>query len=262
MPSLLLTAVLLLSLASPGNAAPPAASDDQSVRQLARLVADCVEAAIPRQYDKKVDWGATISVTTGLRTNRDGLRIKVRRRKKQVDHGLWKHYRLRLVDPERDLAVRVANLRPLEGGRAGLTLVVDARLDAWGRAKAYQYGIHLFALEIVGHARVRLTIDCEVGLNVDQKDRRPVVAFDLHVADSSLDVVDLQLERISNARGPVVRELGDGLHRVVRSQLASRELTPKLNRAIQKRQHRLQVETPILFSAWPGSLDPQEAGED
>lgn len=259
---LAVTGPLLATLAADGHAGEPKTADAEATAQLARLVAERIQAAIPRQYDKKVDWGTTTSVTSGLRTHRDGLRVKIRRRKKQVDHGVWKHYRLRVVDPEQDLNVRVMQLRPLKDNRAGLTLVVDARLAAWGRAKAYQYGIHLIALEIVGQAQVRMRVDCEVGLLVDQKGDRPAVALDLHVAAANVDVVDLKLDRISNARGPIVRELGDGLHRVVRSQLASEELTPKLNHAIEKRKSRLRIETPELFGTTSVVLDDRPSPAD
>ena len=204
---------------------------------LAKMFAQLVEQAIPREYEKRKDWGRTKNVTTGIRT--DGLRIH--RRKKPVKHGVWKHYKVRLIEPEKTLAVRIDNFRPVEGGRVGFSLTLDAKFDLWARVKVYQYGVHLIALETVGDATIDLAIDCEIGLNLTTPAGRPGVAIDPRVVDARLDITDFHLHRVSNAKGPIIRELGEEFPRLIERELQGPKLVAKLNKAIDKKRDRLQV---------------------
>ena len=81
-----------------------------------------------------------------------------------MNHGVWKKYRITVVDPDKDLVVNVTNLRTIELGRIGLTLSVNAKLHGWARAKVYDRGIHVIALEAEADTSVQLLIDAEIAL--------------------------------------------------------------------------------------------------
>lgn len=242
------TYLLVWVHATAGQAEPTHAPEPQHLAQaFGRLVAD----AVPEVYDKREDWDRQKNITVGLKTEGKGLRTKIRRRKKPVNHGVWKHYRVRLDEPEQNLQVRVENLRSIDPGRVGFTLRAAAKLDAWARAKVYHYGVHLIALEMVGEMHVDLRIDCEVGIAVKTIDNSPGIAIDPQVTDAALQFSHFRLQRVSNAKGPLVRELGDAMQKAIQRDLQGPKLTQKLNRAIEKKKDRLQLTwRDLLQSDW------------
>ena len=123
-------------------------------------------------------------------------------------------------------------------GRIGFTLHLTTKVDSWARAKVYQYGIHLMALEVEGDARVELAIDCEIGVQWHSK-KGPGLAIDPRVVDAKLAFSDFHIRRVSNAKGPIVRELGEELGKLIENHLDGPKLVAKLNRAIDKKRDRL-----------------------
>ena len=231
--------------ASPANDSQTPNSAESS--SLAKTFAKLIESTIPVEYEKKKDWGKTKNITVGLRN--DGLKVK--RRKKAVNHGVWKHYRVQLLNPEEKFGVRIHNLRPKDGGRIAFTMVVNAKLDTWARAKVYQYGVHVVALEIVGDTEMKLSLACEVGAQLQMVAGLPSVTIDPQVTDAKITLSNFHLRRVSNAKGPLVKELSSSLRRAIEHELRGPKLTAKLNRAIDKKRDRLQLSmSELLGSSW------------
>jgi len=243
------------TMASP----PDAASRAALAETLSRLIRD----AIPAEYDKLKDWGATKEVVVVVRPKGKPFHLHWHERKKAVEHGVWKHYRLRLIEPEKNLVVRLSDLQALPNGKMGFTLQLEAKLDAWSRAKVYQYGVHLIALEVEGDMRIRLEISGEVGLQVAVVDRAPGVAVQPVVTSARLSLDEFHLRRVSNARGPLVRELGDGVRRIAEEEVNGPQLVEKLNRAIDKKRDRLVFSAANLVKSpwWPLSREGEAPAE-
>lgn len=210
---------------------------------LTAAFAQIIENAIPREYQKSKDWGNTKNVTVGLRA--DGW--KIHRRKKPVKHGVWKRYRVRLAEPEKRLNVEIRGVRPLENGGFAFTLALKAKFDLWARAKVYQHGIHLIALEADADATIDLEVDCQLAVHLHTQEGRSGVALDPRVIDSRLNLVDFNLHRVSNAKGPIVRELGEELPGLLKKELQGPKLVAKLNRAIDKKRERLELAWSEVF---------------
>ena len=214
---------------------------------LAWTFARLIEEAIPEHYEKKKDWDRTKNITVGIRN--EG--IKLYRRKKPVKHGLWKHYTVDLVEPEKNLSVQIQNLRPMDEGRLGFTLVLSAKLDIWGRARAYQYGVHLISLEVEGRTDFDLSLDCEIGADIQSIKGRSTVVIDPSVSAANLKLRNFRLDRISNAKGKLVEEIGEEIEDIIAKQLRGPKLTAKINRAIDKKRDRLQYTLPkFMDSSW------------
>jgi hypothetical protein len=192
------------------------------VAALSRLI----ENAIPLEYNKQKDWGATTEIPVGFRLEARGFDARLRKRQRAVNHGVWKHYKLRLVEPEKNLAVQLAELRPLRPGRVAFTLRAAAQIDAWARAKVYQYGIHLIALEMESDMRVRLAIDGELGVQTSGSGGSLALAVMPVVTRAELAIDEFHLRRVSNAHGPVIRELSDGVRHVVEDELGPHRPRP------------------------------------
>jgi len=230
-------AIILLCLPTPHCQAATSPAITKTQTSLANAFARILENAIPREYEKRKDWGHTKNITVGIRA--DG--IKLHRRKKPVKHGVWKHYKIRLIDPQETLAIQIENLHPVEGGRLAFTLAVQAKFDLWARAKVYQYGIHIIALETLGDATIDLTIDCEIGMRFQTHKGAAGIALDPQVTDARLDITEFHLRRVSNAKGPIIRELGKELPRMIERELQGPKFVAKLNRAIEKKRDRLEL---------------------
>lgn len=253
--TVLFSCVFLLARLCAETVVPPQQSSseqplvDAARSTLAWTFARLIEDAIPAHYDKQKDWGRTKNITVGIRN--EGIKLK--RRKKPVNHGVWKHYQVWLVDPQENLSVRIDNLRTLDGGRVGFTLVLSAKLDLWARAKVYQYGVHMIALEVVGQTDFDLALDCEVGVRLKNEGDDSDVAVEPQVADARLTLRDFRLNRVSDAKGILVRELGEEVQKLVERELQGPKLTAKLNRAIDKKRDRLEFSLPGFVSSswWP-----------
>ena len=92
-----------------------------------------------------------------------------------------------------------------------------------------------------------LALDCEVAARLDLG----TVTIDPRVVDARLQLSNFRLRRVSNAKGPVVRELGEGLQKLIEHELKGPKLVAKLNRAIDKKRDRLTLDfADLLESAW------------
>jgi hypothetical protein len=222
---------------------------DAARNALAWTFAQLIEDAIPAHYDKQKDWGRTKNITVGVRN--EGFKLK--RLKKPVKHGVWKHYQVWQVDPDENLLARVENLRTLDGGRVGFTLILSAKLNLWARAKVYQYGVHMIALEVEGETGFDLALDCEVGARLKKDDQGTRVAVEPKVENARLTLRGFRLNRISDAKGFLVRELGEEVQNLVERELQGPKLTAKLNRAIDKKRDRLEYSLPSFVDSswWP-----------
>ena len=224
-------------------APPPAAaeappSDPAPDNALAATLSRLLEDAIPPEYEKQKDWGATAEIPAGWRITGKPFHLHLMQRKHTVNHGVWKHYKLRLIDPQQNLHIMLANVRPLGPGRVAFTLEGDATIDAWARAKVYEYGVHLIALELESDMRVQIVVQGEIAIELHGGDG-PTLAIVPVVTASRLDISEFHLRRVSNAKGPLIRELGNGVRTLVEEELNGPRLTEKLNRAIATKRGRL-----------------------
>ncbi len=221
---------------------PAAASPDKIAQAVAQLIAD----SIPREYERKKDWGRQKEITSGVRSSGNFFKFDVHRTKTAVNHGVWKHYRATLVDPEHNLQVRIENLRSVAAGKIAFTLFVTTKLHGWGRAKVYDRGIHLIALEAETDAKVSLWLDCEIALEAAPASFLTGVAVRPQITAARMSLDEFRLTRVSDVSGPVVRELGDGIKHLIEDELNGPKLAAKLNHSIEKRQDRL-VFTPEML---------------
>jgi len=217
---------------------------------LADSLASIVREAVPREYEKKKNWGHTKRITTGVTSDGPLYKMKLHRRKKHVNHGTWKHYRVWFTptdekSPQKNLRVTVENLHSLEAGGVGLRLVVDAKLEGWAQMRHYNRGIHVITLTAEGVSELRITLDCEVRMKMTAKG----MAIDPQVTKATLDLRDFDLTRLGEVEGKLAHELGRGMRSMVEDQLDSPRLTAKLNRAIDKKRDRLVLSSAKLWGA-------------
>jgi hypothetical protein len=235
-------AIATSAMLSPVAASPPT-SEVGSVphaEQIAAALADLLRDAIPPVYERKKDWGRTKRIPVGLENTGQGLRVRLRKREREVKHGIWKHYRVTQIDPEKNLKLRITDLRSVGPARVALTVHVFCRIRGWGRARVYQRGLHVMTVTAEADAMMELVVDCEVGVRIGTASHLASIIVDPLVTHAQLTLHDLKLTRLGKLRGAFARELSGGLKHIIDEELKPAQLTSKLNRAIDKKRERLE----------------------
>ncbi len=96
-------------------------------------------------------------------------------------------------------------------------------------------------------------IDCDVGIRLDPGKLTSDVLLDPHVAAIRLELIDLDVHRISKLGGKAAHELGDSFTPMLARQLKHREakLTAKANASIAKHRDRLRLPVnAFITSGW------------
>lgn len=245
------TAVFLAGVAAIVQApagSPLTALSGVTPQVIAQIVAPIIAEAIPREYEGTKDWGKTTRITSGVRSSGNFFNFDIHRRTSEVNDGVWKKYRLTLVDPDKNLTVRIDNLKSIDSGKYALTLFVAAKVHGWGRATVYESGVHVISLEAEGDTSIRLWIDAEIGVeSVQTSSFLPGVAVRPVVTDARVKFDDFRLTRISDVRGAIAHEVGDLLRSALQKELAGPKLVAKLNHSIEKRKDRLQLTPDMLL---------------
>jgi hypothetical protein len=215
---------------------------------VAQLVSPLIAEAMPREFEGKKDWGKTKTVTTGLHSDGNFFRFDIHRQRSEVNDGVWKKYRVTLIEPDKNLEVRIDNLRTLESGKYALTLFVAAKVHGWARAVVYEHGVHVISLDAEGDTAIKLWVDAEVGVETVQSSTFiPGVELRPVVTDARLKFDDFKLTRISDVRGAVAKELGELLRKELQKQLSGPKLVDRLNHSLQKHPERLRLSPDMLL---------------
>ncbi len=237
-----LIAVVLVVAISPQLAAqvtkPIAGETPSPADALAPLLADLIRDALPREYAKQEDWGGQKNITSGVKF--DGLRMS--RRHKLVDHGTWKQYRI-VIDEGVDesqtpLVIRIDNLRSLETGQIGLSVIASAKLKGWAQMRRYNRGLHIITLTAEGDSHLVVRIDCEIALRTTLTG----VAVVPNVTQAHVDIAEFDLTKFGEIRGDAAEPLGRAMKHILQRELDGEKLTTKLNAAIAKKQDRLVID--------------------
>ena len=217
---------------------------------VAPIVAPIIAEAIPREYEGSRDWGRTKRITSGLRSYGNFFNFDIHRRTSEVNDGVWKKYRLTLVDPDKNLTVRIDGLKSTGSGQYTFTLFVAAKVHGWARATVYERGMHVISLEAEGDTSVRLWLDADIAVeSVQTASFLPGVEIRPVITDARLKFDDFRLSRISDVRGALAHDLGDLLRNALQKELSGPKLIAKINRSIDKHRDRLRLTPDMLLGA-------------
>jgi hypothetical protein len=215
---------------------------------IAQLVTPLIAEAVPREFEGQKDWGKTETVTSGLHSDGNFFKFDIHRQTKEVNDGIWKKYRVTLIEPEKNLEIRIDDMHRLESGKYALTLFVAAKVHGWARAVVYEHGVHVISLDAEGDTSIRLWVDAEVGVEtIESSTFIPGLQLQPVVTDARLKFDDFKLTRISDVRGAVAKELGDLLRNELQKKLSGPKLVDRFNRALQKHPERLRLSPDMLL---------------
>ncbi len=208
---------------------------------LSRLVHKMVVGQFPKTFELDEGWGTTIPIPEKLSLPRLRTRVRVGDRE-ELPHGSWRKVRARLMDPERDLTVRVRGLTKKGDDPYRLSLEVDVALGGELELQRWQKGLLL--LNPIGQADVVVTLAMEwdVAVKLDPKAPLSKVKLEPQIVDLKLALKGFTLNEVALRRlGPILqgeaaREAGELLRGVVVDLLRAQEprLKEQLNQAIAR----------------------------
>jgi hypothetical protein len=238
--------------------AEPAGADEPEVpslegEPLAGAIRQAVLHDLKDKYEDDKNWGHTTEALRGVKIRGQGLRLRLEKRTKPVNDGLWQRYIVTVVEPERQLHVGLDKLRLTEQGRIAFALRLSAKLRGEAHIERWEQGIKLLGTSAQGDATVAATIDCEVGIRFEPGKLASDVLLDPRVTAINLELIDLDVHRISKLGGKAAHELGDSFTPMVARQLKRREakLVAKANASIAKHRDRLRLPVnQFITSGW------------
>ncbi len=211
---------------------PPAANKDYTA--LSQLIQQSVIKQMPKVFKNETGWGQTVPIPP------EGLRLMRRRQTVQVGdhlelpHGHWRKTRVWMDDPNRDLNIKVLDLRPANDKSYHITLDVDAKLHGATEVEQWQKGLLLIDLTGEADTRVGVLLDCDVALALG-KGFPPEVKVEPKVTNLKVDLKDFNLRHVEGRRtriavaldGEAAQNLGKEFKGMLQDMLHSAEPTIK-----------------------------------
>jgi len=243
-------AVRLCAAAGPATAVDPASREALSLA-VRGILAEC----LPEKFEIKDDWGDQKARFSQLKVHRDGLKLNFETRTKEVNHGLWKRVDVTPVEPEKQLAFKIVSAKNTGPQSFAFQLFASSPLRVDARIERWRTGVKMLNFSTEAQAQVEMVLDGTLNFDFTQVDGKHVLVLAPKATTVDLRLVDLDIQRISKAAGPLVRELGDLVDHPVDNFLDRYEgkITEKLNAAIAKRPEKFRVELKLPsfdFSGW------------
>ena len=226
---------------------------EHASQAMSEFLASIIRDNIPESHLEDKDWDRTKKVYAGIKIRREGLKLETERRWKTVNHGLWKKYEAKLVDPKNRLDVRMTDVQWQPDGRlhARLNMVSEMIVNAW--QTQWNYGVRVYAVQSEARVRLQMDVEVTVGFALDNASFPPALVVDPRVENASLRMASFHVNRIGNLGGDVAEELGDAAEGMIRKLVVepqSDKLAGKLNRQIEKKRDKLRIEAGDWLGRW------------
>jgi hypothetical protein len=200
-----------------------AADEKPDYAALAAQIKKAVLARMPKEYEDLSEWGQTIPLPTDVRFPR--LRRTVIRKgdRLEVPHGVWRRTKVWVADPNRDLQIRLADVR--KAGKDTTRVRVEALVTLRGSRERVRWakGVQLFDITADADAVVAIGLDCNVKVSFDLKKLPPELRIEPKVTAVQLDLKEFNIRRV----GPVLvleqGELGEELKRSLQEKMKAYE---------------------------------------
>jgi hypothetical protein len=225
---------------SPAGDSTVALQDDATFRE---FMESLVRDALPVEYENHKQWKKTKEVFAGWRLSRGGSGPRLNTQRRTVRHGSWKAYRIRLIDPENNLHFAVRSPRPAADGGLRIDIEAIADLEVIGRFAEWRYDVQLFTINAQALATVKFGATCDIKLSLDPRHVPPDVVVQPVVRDAKVEVLEFELERVSELNGALAHELGQTLEPMLNDVLEEKRdrIVERLNRQLTKKQDKLRL---------------------
>jgi hypothetical protein len=243
-----------LLAAAPEPAAVAAALDAETRESLSRTVRGILVESLPERIEDSENWGEKRSIFSGFKIERDGGKLKVEKRTKDVNHGLWRQIQVTPVKPADNLKFQIVDAHSVGPRRVAFQVLVSAPLKVSARIERWRSGIKMLNMNTDADATIemRLAGELEHRFESDGSKRSLVVSPEVKTVD--LRLVEFDWQRIGRLEGWAVHELGEALTGPIAKRLDRHEpkVVEKLNATLAKHREKLRVtmKLPFDFSGW------------
>ena len=236
-----LPAPVVSSTKVPSDPAAPETHD--AGEEIDDLLTKLVLDHLPHHFEEDKDWGGQAERFDGLKVRRKGLQIRTKRKRKMVNHGNWKKFKVSLVDPAEKFSVSVKNMREAEEGKVAFDLHCRSDLDIDGRFAKWVKGMQLYSLSLDGKARVSLAVTIELETVMDVTKFPPDLIFKPQATSANLEVEEFRIDRISKVGGEVAQQATRWARSAMDEKLGSEEakLVDKINKDLKKQEKKLRL---------------------
>ncbi len=235
-------------------AATPTAPDESlDVQPFQDLVRQIILDELKPQYEDRKHWGQQGRVITGVKVKGKWFEPHLEKRTKEVNDGLWQRYVVALVEPEKNLHVRLDQARSIDPNRFAFSLELQCKLRGEAHIERWRKGVKMLNTSAQGDMTVRVRLDCDLAVRLEPGKLVRDVVLDPRVTAVDLQLVDLDLRRVGVLGHDIAHELGDSLRPIIAHELDEREakIVAKANTSIDKRRDRLRFSlTDFLKSGW------------
>lgn len=238
---------------SPPEPQPRVEAKPSTESEIGGVITAIVMSHIPHTFKDESQWNKKAMRWDGLIVERKGLRITTRRRQKEVNHGSWKKYEGKLIDPAENMTLTVTNVRDLGPGKAGFDVEFLSRVQVLARYAKWVKGVQLISLSADTRSLVSLKISCEVKGSLDLTKFPPDMVVAPLVTSAVLDLKEFKVDRISKFDGPVVQELGSGAKGILQGKIKDYQpkIVDKINHEIEKNKDKFRISlSDFLNSKW------------
>jgi hypothetical protein len=249
-----------LTLAPPLQSARTISTNEAQARASIQWLASLALGKMPQTLDGDKDWGETKKVWSGVKVRFDGLRLKTKRRYREVEQGRWVKYSVTLPDPKTPNAARVTihRVEPALDESTGrqrwnIDSSVVAPMKFTARVQRWNLGVKLFSMTISGDMRVRLSSSTSIGFLADYAEIPPALVIDPRVNHAHLDLERFEVNRVSHIGGDVAEQWGELIEEVLVDRLVKKQngrLVSKLNRSIEKERKDLRLSMADWLAQW------------
>ncbi|TWU23297.1 hypothetical protein Pla52o_28330 [Novipirellula galeiformis] len=208
---------------------------------------------VPAVYQGDKDWGDTKRIWAGVRAKFDGLKLKTHRRFKEVNHGRWIRYEIKLPDVNTPHAATttIQSAKLTDDDRWQIGSITESTMHFMAKVEHWNYGIKLYSVTVTGHLRVQLQLTSTIGLYLDYTEVPPAVVAEPIVEGAKLTLASFEIDRVSKIGGDAAEAWGEVMQEVIVERFIESQndrIVAKLNQAIEKKRDKLRFSWSMLLN--------------
>ncbi len=196
----LIVSMLLASSAFAGDG--PTKAD---YTEFSRLIQRIVVKQLPKEFEDRSGWGATIPVPPKLLLPNLRTYIKVGDQY-ELPHGAWRRIKSWLPKPEEDLQISVREFKALDAKTYRVVADVDAKVTCNAAWQQWQKGLLFAGLVGDADARVQASLVCDIAVSLDLSKLPPELKLEPKITELRTELKEFRLTSLGDG------ELADGIN--------------------------------------------------
>jgi hypothetical protein len=257
-------AAILLALVMFGHGAgadEPKPDPAKTYADFSRLIHRMVVKELPKEFEDNSGWGQIVPLTEPVRfPNLPRAKVKIDG-KEGYPHGVWRRFKVKIEDPDRDLKIVVREFSKLD--LKTFRLVIDSEVAPAGTAEIqnWQKGLPLGKVNAQADALLGLGMVFDIGVTLNTKKFPPELNVEPKLKDLKIDLKEFNLRRVVNPttnlalEGQAAKTFGDDARDMMNTLIKNfePEIKRRANEAITQslKEGKGNISASTLFKAAP-----------